>query len=41
MSKTLPLESAQAPRAVDGVDFVAIQGSFAIFSGYKLTDACA
>jgi len=39
--KIVPLESAQAPRALDDVDFAAIQGNFAIFSGYKLTDALA
>ncbi len=39
--KIVPLESAQAPRALDDVDFSAIQGNFAIFSGYKLTDALA
>jgi D-methionine transport system substrate-binding protein len=39
--KIVPLENAQAPRALDDVDFAAIQGNFAIFSGYKLTDALA
>ena len=39
--KIVPLESAQAPRALDDVDFAAIQGNFAIFSGYRLTDALA
>jgi len=39
--KIVPLESAQAPRALDDVDFAAIQGNFAIFSGYKLSDALA
>jgi D-methionine transport system substrate-binding protein len=39
--KIVPLDSAQAPRALDDVDFAAIQGNFAIFSGYKLTDALA
>ncbi|WP_409566952.1 MetQ/NlpA family ABC transporter substrate-binding protein [Methylobacterium sp. J-048] len=35
------LESAQAPRALDDVDFAAIQGNFAIDSGLKLTEAIA
>ncbi|MDI7047173.1 MetQ/NlpA family ABC transporter substrate-binding protein, partial [Escherichia coli] len=35
--KIVPLESAQAPRALDDVDYAAIQGNFAIFSGHKLT----
>ncbi|WP_027780023.1 MetQ/NlpA family ABC transporter substrate-binding protein [Paraburkholderia caledonica] len=39
--KLVPLESAQAPRALDDVDYAAIQGNFAIFSGHKLTDALA
>lgn len=39
--KIVPLEAAQAPRALDDVDFAAIQGNFAIFSGLKLTDAFA
>ncbi|WP_315786545.1 MetQ/NlpA family ABC transporter substrate-binding protein [Bradyrhizobium sp. SZCCHNPS1003] len=39
--KIIPLEAAQAPRALDDVDFAAIQGNFAIFSGLKLTNAFA
>ncbi|MFL6686881.1 MetQ/NlpA family ABC transporter substrate-binding protein, partial [Paraburkholderia graminis] len=39
--KIVPLESAQAPRALDDVDYAAIQGNFAIFSGHKLADALA
>ncbi|OKO91985.1 methionine-binding protein [Bradyrhizobium sp. NAS80.1] len=39
--KLVPLEAAQAPRALDDVDFAAIQGNFAIFSGLKLTNAFA
>jgi NlpA lipoprotein len=35
------LESAQAPRALDEVDFAAIQGNFAIYSGLKPTNAFA
>jgi len=31
--KIVPLEAAQAPRALDDVDFAAIQGNFAIYSG--------
>ena len=37
----MPLEAAQAPRALDDVDFAAIQGNFAIYSGLKLTGAFA
>jgi D-methionine transport system substrate-binding protein len=39
--KIVPLEAAQAPRVLDDVDFAAIQGNFAIYSGLKLTDAFA
>jgi len=39
--KIVPLEAAQAPRALDDVDFAAVQGNFAIFSGLKLTSAFA
>src|SRR4051812_47304451 len=39
--KIVPLEAAQAPRALDDVDFAAVQGNFAIFSGLKLTNAFA
>jgi D-methionine transport system substrate-binding protein len=39
--KIVPLEAAQAPRALDDVDFAAIQGNFAIFCGLKLTNAFA
>lgn len=39
--KLVPLENAQAPRALDDVDFAAIQGNFAIYSGLKLTNAFA
>ena len=37
--KIVPLEAAQAPRALDDVDFAAVQGNFAIYSGLKLTNA--
>ncbi len=39
--RLVPLENAQAPRALDDVDFAAIQGNFAIDSGLKLTEAIA
>lgn len=39
--KIVPLEAAQAPRALEDVDFAAIQGNFAIYSGLKLTNAFA
>jgi D-methionine transport system substrate-binding protein len=39
--KIVPLENAQAPRALDDVDFAAVQGNFAIYSGLKLTEALA
>lgn len=39
--KLVPLENAQGPRALDDVDFAAIQGNFAIYSGLKLTEAIA
>jgi D-methionine transport system substrate-binding protein len=39
--KIVPLEAAQAPRALDDVGFAAIQGNFAIYSGLKLTNAFA
>lgn len=39
--KIIPLEAAQAPRALDDVDFAAVQGNFAIYSGLKLTNAFA
>lgn len=39
--RIVPLENAQAPRALDDVDFAAIQGNFAIYSGLKLTEAFA
>jgi D-methionine transport system substrate-binding protein len=39
--KIVPLENAQAPRALDDVDFAAIQGNFATYSGLKLTNAFA
>ena len=39
--KIVPLENAQAPRALDDVDFAAVQGNFAIYSGLKLTEAWA
>jgi D-methionine transport system substrate-binding protein len=39
--KIVPLEAAQAPRALDDVDFAAIQGNFAVYSGLKLTNAFA
>ncbi|WP_128566242.1 MetQ/NlpA family ABC transporter substrate-binding protein, partial [Methylobacterium crusticola] len=39
--RIVPLEAAQAPRALEDVDFAAVQGNFAIFSGLKLTEALA
>src|SRR3979409_2422446 len=39
--KIVPLEAAQAPRAIEDVDFAVIQGNFAIYSGLKLTNAFA
>jgi D-methionine transport system substrate-binding protein len=39
--KLIPLENAQGPRALDDVDFAAIQGNFAIYSGLRLTSAFA
>jgi D-methionine transport system substrate-binding protein len=39
--RIVPLEAAQAPRALDDVDFAAIQGNFALYSGLKLTGAFA
>jgi D-methionine transport system substrate-binding protein len=39
--KIVPLENAQAPRALDDADFAAVQGNFAIYSGLKLTEAFA
>jgi D-methionine transport system substrate-binding protein len=39
--RIVPLEAAQAPRALEDVDFAAIQGNFAIYSKLKLTDAIA
>lgn len=39
--KIVPLEAAQAPRALDDVELAAIQGNFAIFSGLKLSEALA
>ncbi|WOD17319.1 MetQ/NlpA family ABC transporter substrate-binding protein [Paraburkholderia kirstenboschensis] len=39
--RIVPLESAQAPRALEDVDYAAIQGNFAIASGHKLSDALA
>lgn len=39
--KIVPLENAQAPRVLPDVDYAAIQGNFAIYSGLKLTDAIA
>ncbi|MGO4711129.1 MetQ/NlpA family ABC transporter substrate-binding protein [Bradyrhizobium sp. 2TAF24] len=39
--KIVPLENAQAPRALDDVDYAAVQGNFAIYSGLKLTEAIA
>lgn len=37
--KITPMESAMGPRALEDVDFVAIQGNFAVSSGLKLTEA--
>jgi D-methionine transport system substrate-binding protein len=37
--KIVLLESAEAPQALDDVDFAAIQDDFAIYSGLKLTNA--
>ncbi|PMS36851.1 methionine-binding protein [Trinickia symbiotica] len=39
--RIVPLESAQAPRALEDVDYAAIQGNFAIASGHRLVDALA
>lgn len=39
--KIVPLENAQGPRALEDVEFAAIQGNFAIYSGLKLTGAIA
>ncbi len=39
--KIIPLEAAQAPRALEDVDFAAVQGNFAIYSGLKLTNSFA
>ncbi|MEH3148359.1 MAG: MetQ/NlpA family ABC transporter substrate-binding protein [Methylobacterium frigidaeris] len=39
--RIVPLEAAQAPRALEDVDLAAVQGNFAIFSGLKLTGALA
>lgn len=39
--RIVPLENAQGPRALDDVDYAAIQGNFAIYSGLKLTEALA
>jgi D-methionine transport system substrate-binding protein len=39
--RIVPLENAQAPRALEDVDFAAVQGNFAIYSGLKLTEALA
>ena len=39
--RIVPLDTAQAPRALEDVDFAAIQGNFAISSGHKLTEALA
>ncbi len=39
--RIVPLENAQAPRVLPDVDYAAIQGNFAIYSGLKLTDAIA
>lgn len=37
--KVVPMDSAQGPRALEDVDYVAIQGNFAVSSGKKLTEA--
>lgn len=39
--KIVPLENAQAPRVLPDVDYAAIQGNFAVYSGLKLTEAIA
>ncbi|POR46916.1 D-methionine transport system substrate-binding protein [Paraburkholderia eburnea] len=39
--RIVPLDTAQAPRALQDVDFAAIQGNFAISSGHRLTEALA
>ncbi|CAD6555325.1 D-methionine-binding lipoprotein MetQ [Paraburkholderia kirstenboschensis] len=39
--RIVSLESAQAPRALEDVDYAAIQGNFAIASDHKLSDALA
>lgn len=37
--KIIPMEAAQGPRALQDVDYVAVQGNFAVSSGLKLTSA--
>jgi D-methionine transport system substrate-binding protein len=37
--KITPMDSAMGPRALEDVDYVAIQGNFAVSSGLKLKDA--
>lgn len=37
--KILPMEAAQGPRALEDVDYVAVQGNYAVSSGLKLTTA--
>ncbi|UGY17356.1 MetQ/NlpA family ABC transporter substrate-binding protein [Bradyrhizobium septentrionale] len=39
--KIVALEGAQAPRALDDVDLAVSHGTFAIYSGLKLTNAFA
>lgn len=39
--KIIPMEAAQGPRALQDVDYVAVQGNFAVSSGLKLTSALA
>lgn len=34
-----PMDSAQGPRALEDIDYVAVQGNFAVSSGLKLTSA--
>lgn len=39
--RIVALDTAQAPRALDDVDYAAIQGNFAVSSGHRLSEALA
>lgn len=39
--KVTPVEAAQVPRTLDGVDFAVVNGNYAIAAGLKLADALA